>query len=217
MGEALDNGVGATGLLEQTEHALHGAAYFVVGIHDDAALVVVAKAHRQGESQLTLLRLVQLAAQEAPAQEMQLRLGHRALQAKQQSVVEVPGVVAAIRIDHQRVGQGTQLQQPMPIEVGARQARDFQRKHRSDLAHRDVGHQGLEVLPTGALRARHAQVPIQHADRALRPAQGQRLVLQRILALGALLVVAHLSQRRLADIDVRRLAQLRLCDRLVHR
>jgi len=80
--EALNNGVGTAGLLKQAKNPLHGAAYFVVGIDDDAAPVVMAKAYRQGKSQLTLVCLVQLAAQEAPAQEMQLCLGHRALQAE---------------------------------------------------------------------------------------------------------------------------------------
>src|SRR3989442_6574550 len=37
----------------------------------------------------------------------------------------------------------------------------------SDLAHRDVRHQRLEVLATAALCPRQPQVPIQHADRPL--------------------------------------------------
>jgi hypothetical protein len=41
---------------------------------------------------------VQLAAQEALSQEMQFGLGHRALKAEQQPVVEVPGIVAAAQI-----------------------------------------------------------------------------------------------------------------------
>ena len=80
----------------------------------------------------------------------------------------------------------------MPVEVRSRQARHFQGKHCSDLAHRHVRHQRLEVHATGALRPGHAQVAIEHADRPLRPAHGERLVLQRILAFGALLVVAYL-------------------------
>ena len=44
-------------------------------------------------------------------------------------------------------------QQSMPVEIRPRQARDLQREHRSHLAHRDVGHQRLEVLAALHLRA----------------------------------------------------------------
>ena len=86
----------------------------------------------------------------------------------------------------------------MPIEIRARQPRDFQRKHRAHLAHRDIRHQGLEVLPPRHFGTRLAQVPIERADQGFAPAQFQRLLSQCILALRALLMVAYLARRRLA-------------------
>ena len=50
------------------------------------------------------------------------------------------------------------------------------RKHRAHLAHRDIRHQSLEVLPPRHLGPRHAQVPIERADRGFAPAQFQRLL-----------------------------------------
>src|SRR5450631_252537 len=104
--KALDDGVGAAGLLEQAKYQLNGPAHFGIGVHDNATLIVITKANRQGETQLALLCLVQLTPEEAPAQKMQLGLGHRTLQTEQQPVVEVPRVVAAIGVDDQGVRQG---------------------------------------------------------------------------------------------------------------
>src|SRR5213595_3264503 len=64
FGKALDDGVCAAGLVKQTKHQLHGAANLVIGIEDDATLIVIAQANRQRKAQLTLLRLIELAALE---------------------------------------------------------------------------------------------------------------------------------------------------------
>jgi hypothetical protein len=165
VGEALHDRVRTAFFLEKSKHQLHCPADFIVRIQHDATFVIVGKAHGQRGSQLTLACLVQLAAQEAPAQEMQLGLGHRALQTEQQSVVEIGRVVAAVRVDHQGVRQRAQLQQSMPVEVGTCQSRHFQRKHGSDLTHRDVRHQGLEVLAARTLCTRHPLIPVQHLNR----------------------------------------------------
>ena len=121
-GKALYHSIRGAFFLEQAEHHLHGATHLGVRVDDDAAFFVVGVAHRQRRPQLTLAGLVQLAALEAPAQEMQLGLCHRALQSEQQAVVEVGRVVAAVGVDHQCVGQGAKLQQAKPVHVRARQA-----------------------------------------------------------------------------------------------
>jgi hypothetical protein len=105
----------------------------------------------------------------------------------------------------------------MPVEIRARQSRNFQRKYRAYLAHRDIRHQRLEILPPGHLGTRHAQVPVERANRRFAPPQLQRHRSQCILALRALLVVEHLGIRRLAHIDVGRSAPVLFCDLGVHR
>ena len=67
FGKALYNRVRAAGLLKQTKCELHGTAYLVIGIQDDAAVIAIAKADGQWKAQLTLLRLVEFAALEAAA------------------------------------------------------------------------------------------------------------------------------------------------------
>ncbi|MCY1356240.1 hypothetical protein D9M69_426850 [compost metagenome] len=196
---------------------MHGAAHLVIGIEDDATLIVIAQANWQRKAQLTFLRLIELAALEAPAQKVKFGLCHCAFETEQQTVVEVARIVAAIGVDDERMGECTQLEQAMPVQIRARQARDFQRKHGAHLPHRDIRHQRLEVLAAGHLGARLTEVPVQDPDRRVRPTQCQRFVAQRILALGTLLMMPYLSQRRLADIDVRRLAVMLRGDLGVHR
>ncbi|SAL88645.1 hypothetical protein AWB67_07636 [Caballeronia terrestris] len=217
FGKALDNRVCAAGLLEQTKCQLHGTAYLVIGIQDDASLIVVAQANRERKPQFTLLRLVELTALEAPAQKMEFGLRHRSFETEKQAVVEVARVVATIGVDHESMSKRTQFEQAMPVQVRARQARHFQCKHCTHLPHRDIRHQRLEVLAARHLRPRLTEIPVQRTDRRFRPTQCQRLVLQRILALGALLMVSHLGQCRLPDIDVRRLALMLWGDLAVHR
>ena len=86
----------------------------------------------------------------------------------------------------------------MPIQVRARQSRDFQCKDRPHVAHRDIGHQGLEVLAPRHLGTRLPQISVECSDQGLIPPQFQRLLAQRILALGALLMMSYLAGRRLA-------------------
>ena len=194
----MHHGEGSPRFAKEAKHQAHRAAHFFVRVKDDPAFLVVAKTDRQGETQLAFLGLVELAALEARVQKVQFGLGHCALQPEQQSVVEVRRIVATVFVDHQGCGESTQFQQPMPIEVRARQPRDFQGKHRTHLPHRNIRHQGLEVLPPRHLGTRLPQVPIECVDQGFAPAQFQRLLSQGILALRALLMVAYLTRRRLA-------------------
>jgi hypothetical protein len=54
----------------------------------------------------------------------------------------------------------------------------------------------------------YSQIPIEDADRRFAPTQFQSFLSQRILTLGALLMVAHLGKRRLTHVNVSRFALL---------
>src|SRR5262249_56914182 len=56
--------------------------------------------HRQWEVQFTLVRLVELAAVEARADDVKLCLGERALHAEHKAVVELGRVVTAVLVDY---------------------------------------------------------------------------------------------------------------------
>ena len=96
---------------------------------------------------------------EARADDVQFRLGERALHAEDQTVVELGRVVTAVLVDHERAGDGAELEQAMPVLVRSRQPRGFQREDRAHMAHRHVADQDLEVLPVRRRGRRTAQIP----------------------------------------------------------
>ncbi len=83
---------------------------------------------------------------EAGTEEMQLCLRHLGLHPKQEAVVEIRRIVAAVLVDDQRAGQGTDLDQAVPIGVGPRQARGLQGEHGPHLSQGHLGHQPLEIV-----------------------------------------------------------------------
>ena len=50
---------------------------------------------------------------------MQLGLSECPLEPKQETIVEVGGIVGTVFVDHQRCGQSTELDQAVPIEIRA--------------------------------------------------------------------------------------------------
>src|SRR6202790_1840443 len=54
---------------------------------------------------------------EARADDVQLCLSERALHAEHKAVVELGWIVTAVLVDHERAGDGAQLEQAMPVLV----------------------------------------------------------------------------------------------------
>src|SRR6266404_801507 len=159
--EALDYGVRTALSFEQFEHRSNGALYFLVRIERNL-VVVKNQTHRQREVQFTLVRLVELAAVEARADDVKLCLGERALHAKHEAVVELGRVVTAVLVDYQRAGDGAQLEQAVPLLVGA------------DLAHRRLTNVDASLsrqMSIGNLGDHHDRLPLGWT--AGRPQQGK--------------------------------------------
>jgi hypothetical protein len=199
--EALHHGIGRALSFEQFKYHSNGTLHFLVGIKTNL-VVVENKADRQSEMQLTFACLVELAAVEARADDVQLCLSESTLHAEHKAIVEVGWIVTSILVDDERAGDGAQLEQAMPVLVRSRQARGFQGEDRTDLAESHVADQGLEVLATGHSRAGLAEIPVEGPDPFRAPAERLCLACQIVLALGALLVEADLSRRRLTNVDV---------------
>src|SRR5262249_50732475 len=140
---------------------------------------------------------------EPDPQEVQLGLAHGAAQAEDQPVVELVRVVQPVLVEDQRVGQGAQLQQAVPVRRVAGQPRDLQAEHEPDLPQPDVGHQPREAGAAGGLRPGLAQVVIDDHDLVGVPAQGDRPVLEAVLPPRALGVLLDLEGRRLTDVEIR--------------
>ena len=133
---------------------------------------------------------------------MQLGLGHGALQAEQQPVVELGRVIKAVLVADQRRGQRADLQQPVPVGVVAGQPGHLQAEHDPGPAHADLGDQVLEPFPVGGAGTGVALVGVDGDDLRRGPAQRRSPMPQRVLPGGGLGVVEDLLERGLAHIQV---------------
>ena len=149
LGKSLHHRVSGPGFAKHREDQLDGAAYVLVRILHNPIGLVEHIAHWQGKPQLSFLRFVQLSALQSTADEVEFRLGHRALQSQQKTIIEIAGIVTPVFIDDQRAGNAADLDQPMPIRVGACEAGGLQREDGSGIAQRHIGYERLEV---GAIR-----------------------------------------------------------------
>jgi hypothetical protein len=132
---------------------------------------------------------------------MQFGLRHRRLEAEQKAIVVLAGVVEAVFVDDQGLGQGTDLQQTIPVAGGAGEAGGFQAEDGAGLAQAHRGDQALEAIATGDRGPGAPLIPVDDGDVLLGPAEITGALDQVILASGAGGVVAHLGQRGLTDID----------------
>ena len=99
----------------QHEDALDRVPHLLVRAQHDPVVVVAIQPDRQREAQLAARGLVAQPAVQPRADQVQLGLGHRALQAEQQPVVEVRRRVDAVGVGDQRSRQRAQVQQLMPV------------------------------------------------------------------------------------------------------
>src|SRR3954452_8685529 len=119
-----------------------------------------------------------------------------------------------VELGEEHTEDRAQLQQLVPVAVVARQPRGIQAEHEASLAQADLGDQPLEALARRARCARLAQVIVDHRNPLARPAETAGPVDQPILQFRALLVLANLAGRGLADIDVGELGTVRRGDLL---
>ena len=191
-------GCGAPERLEElVDRPLDG----LVRIQHHLARGVIDQAHRQRHFQLAAAGLRQLAADESRSQHMQLSFRHRPLHAQQQPVIELRGVINAVLVQDQGVGQSADLEKAVPVRGAAGQPADLETEHHADLAHADGGHQALEAGPIGVCTGL-AQVGVDNHHLLRLPPECHRPLAQRVLAFGRLGVLQHLAERGLADIQV---------------
>ncbi|OFW27663.1 MAG: hypothetical protein A3J28_15030 [Acidobacteria bacterium RIFCSPLOWO2_12_FULL_60_22] len=87
----------------------------MVWIENDVTLSVIRESDRKRNNQLATTRLVQKASSHARLEDMKFRFAHRSLQAQQQPVVEVGGIIHSIFIKDEGVGECADLEQSVPV------------------------------------------------------------------------------------------------------
>jgi len=139
---------------------------------------------------------------------VQLGLTHRALETQQEAIVKVTGVVDAILVEDERLGEGADFQEPVPVRRIARQARHLQPHHEPHAAEADLGDEALKALALDRRGARQPEVLVDHDDLIGGPAEGLGPPLEVILTSRTLAVIVDLLQRGLPHVEVGLPAQM---------
>src|SRR5262249_44613699 len=116
-----------TELGESLEDITDGVNDGFIGMKQDLAVGFTPdKAHGQATPQFTAFGLITNTAVEPRTNDMQFGFAHRPLESQQKAVIEQCRVIDAVIVTNQSVGQATQFQQAIPIDIVARQARDLE-------------------------------------------------------------------------------------------
>ena len=132
------------------------------------------KADWQSSAQFTARRLAANAAVEAGPQDMQLGFAHGALEPEQEAIIEEGGMIDAVGVADQGIGEAAQLDEAMPIGVVARQARDLEPQHEADVGERDFGGQPGEARSRDKAGAGESEVLIDDDDAIGGPTEFER-------------------------------------------
>lgn len=173
-----------------------------VRIENDIANLVIDKAGRKRTTVFTAAYLVEDPAAQSGLDDMQFSFAHRALEPEQQAIVEVGRVVHAVFIEDERVGQGADLQQPMPVRIVSGEAGYLQPHDDPPAPHADIGHQVLEAFAPRRRCAGFALVAVDDDDLVVAPSKSDRATAKIVLTFGALDVLHDLSHRRLLDVEI---------------
>ena len=134
---------------------------------------------------------------------MQLGFAHGALEPEQEAIVEEGGMIDAVGVSDQRIGEAAQLDEAMPIGVVARQARDLKPKHEADVRQGDFGGEPGETRSRDKAGAGEPEILIDDDDAIGGPAEFPGLGGERILSIGRLAIVLDLGGAGLAQVDDR--------------
>jgi hypothetical protein len=102
-------------------------------------------------------------------------------------------VVDAVLVEDERVSEGADLEQAVPVPRAPGKTRDLETEHHADLSHADGRDEALKTFAIAA-GAREPEIAVDDDDLLEWPAKSEGPILQRILALGALGILEHLAQ-----------------------
>lgn len=109
-------------LLKEIKDQVHSGLHLFIRVQDDPADGIIHQANGQTKAQFSLFGFRQFSSVQALPEPVQFGLAHRALKAQQQSIIVVARIIDAVFVNDERVGEGTNLQEVIPIAARARQA-----------------------------------------------------------------------------------------------
>src|SRR5215469_619262 len=117
-------------------------------------------------------------------------------------------MIDTISITDKGIGGAAEVEQPIPVGVIARQARDFQSQDNAHAPERDFSGHVSKAGALGQPRARDAEVLVKNFDLLALPSQLCGAFGQPVLALGGFTIVFDLCGGGLAHIDERAAPQM---------
>src|SRR5690242_595088 len=111
------------------------------------------------------------------------------------------GIIDAFFVDDERVGERADFQQPVPIAARARQTRDLQAEHSSNVPQPHFGYQPLKAIAANDRCARACLILVHHMDTGGRPSQLPSPLDEIILPGRTADVVSNLEEGRLPYIN----------------
>src|SRR6266567_79331 len=179
---------------------------------DLAILLAPDETNRQAAPQFAAGGLVANPAVKTRSYDMQLSLAHGALETEQQSIVEHRGMIDAVGIANEGVGEAAEIEQAIPIGIVAGEAGDFEAEHDPDMAEGDFGGEPGEAIALDDAGTGKPEVFVDNDDLLRRPAKCRRPGGQGVLALCRFSIVLDLRRRGLSEINVGGTTQVRSAD-----
>jgi hypothetical protein len=100
-----------------------------------------------------VLRFFALPAHQATVQPVQVCCAHGAAESSEQPIIVLSRIIDSIFVDDPGIGQGTDLNEAIPVATGAGEAGGFSTPDRSRPAQADFGDERLTTVTSRARRA----------------------------------------------------------------
>ena len=171
--QVVEDAPGGAELVVLVEDEADDLADLLVGVHLDPIRGELDVAGGHAVEELAALGLVQPASFQSISHSNKLEFADGSLQAEQEPVVGILGVVDAVLVREQRPEDGTHLQEIMPILVVAGDAAHLDPEDQADMLHGNFGQEALESAPLVGRPAAQPLIVIDDQDAIPGPSPGR--------------------------------------------
>jgi hypothetical protein len=198
----------AAELQELPEHASDYLLNIFVGIEEHSSIGSVHEANGKLQLELPSLSFFSCSFQEARSYSVELRLIEEPFEPELQTIVLITGVVHSAWLSNHRLTSRAEVEQSVPLSVGACQSAGLNAHDETDTALADLTAESREALALLRTAGGNPQVFVYHHDALREPTERFYKGLELILPPLALEVAANLRWRGLAYVDIRHAIQM---------
>lgn len=125
------------------------------------------------------------------------------------------GIIQSFAIGDEDTEQRAQVEKLMPVPVIAGEPRSVKTDDQTGMTQSDLGDQLLEAQPLSTGGSRFAEIVVDHAYTLSWPAERYGAIHEPILQFRTFLMMPHLTDRGLTDVNIRRLAAMGIRQMLI--